>query len=52
MSWLSITNTIPRIANLPGQPGPTPGQYEIITETNINMITEVGGSELVTENAA
>ncbi len=50
MSWLSITNTIPRIANLPGQPGPTPGQYKIITETNININTEVGGNELVTEN--
>ncbi len=52
MSWLSIINTIPRIANLPGQPGPTPGANEIITEIGDNIITEVGGLEMVTENAA
>ena len=52
MSWLSKTMTLPRIANLPGQPGPTPGQYEIITEANLNIITEVNGNELITENAA
>jgi len=51
MSWLSITISLPRLANLPGQPGPTPGANEIVTEIGDNIITEVGGFEMVTENA-
>jgi len=43
---LGIKITIPAIVNLPGQPGPTPGDIEIITELGVNMITEVLGEEL------
>jgi hypothetical protein len=47
--WIGIKNIIPAIVNLPGQPGPTPGDIEIITELGVNMITEVLGEELITE---
>ena len=47
--WIGIKNIIPAIVSLPGQPGPTPGDIEIITELGVNMITEALGEELITE---
>ncbi len=47
--WISIKNIIPAIVSLPGQPGPEPGDLEIITELGVNMITEILGEELITE---
>tara|TARA_R100000963_G_scaffold33911_1_gene26638 strand:+ start:1047 stop:1190 length:144 start_codon:yes stop_codon:yes gene_type:complete len=45
---LGIKITIPAIVDLPGQPGPTPGSLEIVTERGINIITQLG-QELITE---
>tara|TARA_R110000824_G_scaffold23315_2_gene83885 strand:- start:3090 stop:3236 length:147 start_codon:yes stop_codon:yes gene_type:complete len=47
--WLAIKYIIPSIVTLPGQPGPEPGDLEIITELGVNMITEILGEELITE---
>ena len=46
---IGIKNIISDIVNLPGQPGPEPGTLEIITELDVNMITEILGEELITE---
>jgi hypothetical protein len=45
---LGIKITVPGIVDLPGQPGPTPGTIEIVTELGINIITLLG-QEIITE---
>jgi hypothetical protein len=47
--WTGILNTIPSIANLPGQPGPIPGSNEIVTENLAQNIISENNQELITE---
>lgn len=47
--FLGIVNIIPERAVPPGQQTPGPGFNDIITEDNIQMITEVGSLDLIVE---
>ena len=47
--FLGIVNIIPERAVPPGQQTPGPGFNDIITEDDIQMITEVGSLDLIVE---
>ena len=47
--FIGIVNIIPERAVPPGQQTPGPGFNDIITEDNIQMITEVGSLDLIVE---
>ena len=47
--FLGIVNIIPERAVPPGQHTPGPGFNDIITEDDIQMITEVGSLDLIVE---
>ena len=47
--FLGIVNIIPERAVPPGQQKPLPGFNDIITEDDIQMITEVGSLDLIVE---
>ena len=47
--FLGVVNIIPERAVPPGQQTPGPGFNDIITEDNIQMITEVGSLDLIVE---
>ncbi len=47
--WLAIKFIIPSIVTLPGQPGPTPGSNEIVTENLAQNIISEDNRELITE---
>lgn len=47
--FLGVVNIIPERAVPPGQQTPGPGFNDIITEDDIQMITEVGSLDLIVE---
>jgi len=49
MPKIGISYTTPNIANLPGQPGPTPGSNEIVTESLAQNVISEDNQELITE---
>ncbi len=49
MPIIRIGNVIPDIVNLPGQPGPTPGSNEIVTESLAQNVISEDNQELITE---
>ena len=49
MPKIGIGSTLSDIANLPGQPGPTPGSNEIVTEDLAQNIISEDNQELIIE---
>ena len=47
--FIGIVNIIPERAVPPGQQTPGPGFNDIITEDDIQMITEIGSLDLIVE---